>query len=64
MQTPNSGNTFQSSTDSAGIHWNPGIPTDSTGIDQNPSESAGIDRNSGIPPESVGIHWNSPSIYY
>jgi len=60
-------NTFYSSTDSAGIRWNPGIPTDSTGIDWNsgiPPESTGIDWNSGIPPESIRIHRNLPSIHY
>jgi len=42
------GNTFQSSTDSAGFHRNPGIdrnsgiPVESVGIRRNPSESAGI----------------------
>ena len=48
-------NTFYSPTDSAGIRRNPGIPTESAGIDWNSPESAGIDRNS---PESTGICTN------
>ena len=48
-------NTFQSSTDSARIRRNPGIPTDSAGISRNPQEFPGILEFRRIPLESTRI---------